>query len=106
MAARSLYRPVAQGNDYYAGGWIETGAGANFETRPILSNLGTQFEILKPLKNATVGQSIDFYPGCDGQPSTCNTKFSNLVNFGGHPFVPQQNPTHKAMDRQSDARKK
>ncbi len=97
---------VAQGNDYYAGGWIETGAGANFETRPILSNLGTQFEILKPLKNATVGQSIDFYPGCDGQPSTCKTKFSNLVNFGGHPFVPQQNPTHKAMDRQSDARKK
>ncbi len=97
---------VAQGNDYYAGGWIETGRGANFETRPILSNVGAQFEILKAFKNAAVGQSIDFYPGCDGQPSTCKTKFSNLVNFGGHPFVPQQNPTLKAMDRQSDARKK
>ena len=97
---------VAQGNDYYAGGWIETGTGANFETRPILSNVGAQFEILKPLKNAVVTQSIDFYPGCDGQASTCKTKFNNLINFGGHPFVPMQNPTLKAMDRQTDVRKK
>jgi uncharacterized phage protein (TIGR02218 family) len=27
-------------------------------------------------------------PGCDRTPATCQSKFSNLINFGGAPFVP------------------
>lgn len=35
-----------------------------------------------------VGDVFDLYPGCDKTQSTCNSKFSNLINFGGMPYVP------------------
>lgn len=35
-----------------------------------------------------VGDAVTLYPGCDHQMATCSGKFSNLVNFGGVPFVP------------------
>jgi uncharacterized phage protein (TIGR02218 family) len=28
------------------------------------------------------------FPGCDLQQSTCSTKFANLINFRGQPFIP------------------
>jgi hypothetical protein len=39
-----------------------------------------------------VGVSIRFYAGCDGSIYTCRDKFNNVVNFGGHPYVPKDNP--------------
>lgn len=42
-----------------------------------------------PLLNLiTIGDTFNIYPGCDKQQSTCNTKFSNLINFGGMPYIP------------------
>lgn len=28
------------------------------------------------------------YPGCDKLQATCDTKFSNIANFGGEPYIP------------------
>lgn len=39
------------------------------------------------------GQTIDIWPGCDGRMETCQEKFSNWLNFGGHPFAPIGNPS-------------
>jgi len=39
-----------------------------------------------------VGESVYAYPGCDGSPETCQTKFSNLTNFLGMPYIPSRNP--------------
>lgn len=36
---------------------------------------------------------IDVWPGCDGCITTCRDKFNNVVNFGGHPYIPLDNPT-------------
>ncbi|HWR15174.1 MAG TPA: DUF2163 domain-containing protein [Terriglobales bacterium] len=48
---------------------------------------------LSPVKNMgftpTAGDTFTAYPGCDKLQTTCNTKFSNLVHFGGFPFVPE-----------------
>jgi uncharacterized phage protein (TIGR02218 family) len=32
--------------------------------------------------------TVNLYPGCDKLQATCTTKFSNLINFGGYPYVP------------------
>lgn len=36
----------------------------------------------------SVGDTFTAYPGCDKTQSTCTTKFSNIANFRGFPFVP------------------
>lgn len=36
----------------------------------------------------TSGSTFTIYPGCDKKMSTCDSKFSNLINFGGFPFIP------------------
>ena len=35
-----------------------------------------------------VGDTFDLSPGCDKRLTTCNTKFSNSLRFGGSPFMP------------------
>ncbi len=41
-----------------------------------------------PVAPAT-GDTFIVYPGCDKQQSTCQNKFSNLANFRGFPYVPE-----------------
>lgn len=31
-------------------------------------------------------------PGCDHTPATCNSKFGNILNYGGAPWFPIKNP--------------
>jgi len=35
-----------------------------------------------------VGDTFTALQGCDKRPETCGTKFSNILNFRGEPFVP------------------
>ena len=37
------------------------------------------------------GSMVTLLPGCDRSMTTCQTKFNNYANFGGHPFVPARN---------------
>jgi len=37
----------------------------------------------------SVGDAFTIYPGCDKQQSTCSSKFNNLINFRGFPYVPE-----------------
>jgi uncharacterized phage protein (TIGR02218 family) len=40
-----------------------------------------------------VGNSVTAYPGCDGNPSTCKTKFNNfLLRHVSMPYIPCNNP--------------
>ena len=36
----------------------------------------------------TGGTTFDIFAGCDKRAETCKTKFSNMVNFQGFPFIP------------------
>ncbi len=35
-----------------------------------------------------VDDTFVIYPGCDRMFSTCKTKFDNVINFGGFPYIP------------------
>lgn len=43
---------------------------------------------LKTPYDFAVGDEFTIFPGCDKLHGTCKTKFSNLVNFRGFPFIP------------------
>lgn len=88
--------------NWYAEGFIETGAAQEFERRTILSStaaVGTSVTITlnAPLYYAAPADGATVLPGCDGTPDTCITKFSNFRNFGGHRFA-FRNLTLKALE--------
>jgi hypothetical protein len=66
-----------------------TGAAAG-QTRTIKAcDTSGNFSFVAPLPAAPApGDSFHAYPGCDLQMSTCQTKFANLINFRGEPFIP------------------
>lgn len=74
--------------DWFAHGWIETGSGLNRQVRFVTASgaaSGTSVAVTvnEPF-DVEVPVSATAIPGCDGRRTTCDTKFSNLVNFGGH----------------------
>jgi len=47
------------------------------------------FTLWLPMPHAIqIGDAYSVYPGCDKRFTTCQSKFSNAVNFGGFPYVP------------------
>lgn len=54
----------------------------------------------------SVNAAVALYPGCDGAFATCSGKFSNQLNFGGHPFMPASNPSMFRMSRNIGGGKK
>jgi uncharacterized phage protein (TIGR02218 family) len=50
---------------------------------------GTSLMLGYPLQSApSSGDTFTVYYGCDHTPGTCQTKFGNLANFRGFPYVP------------------
>lgn len=92
--------------NYFAGGFLEVGSTANFEVRFIRSSSSPSTNTITltlnwPLEKASAGATVTAYPGCDYTAPTCETKFSNLVNFGGHPNIPATNLTLEAVKSQN-----
>jgi uncharacterized phage protein (TIGR02218 family) len=78
----------SQADGYYTGGiFIVDGI-----MRYIVDHSSDVVTITRPIASLVGGVDVDIYPGCDGLTGTCNTKFSNLDNFGGFPYIPIRNP--------------
>jgi uncharacterized phage protein (TIGR02218 family) len=88
--------------DWFAEGWIEVGAGRECEIRTILSSSveatgHLTLTLSLAFRRDHVGEAAEVVPGCDGKFATCNAKFSNLINWGGHRSV-RRNLTLKAVE--------
>ena len=85
--------------NWFAGGWVEFGAGATFQRRGILQSTALAAGALSvtvdrdPNPYPVAGDHVVLYPGCDQTVTTCQSKFGNFLNFGGHPFLPIANPS-------------
>lgn len=82
---------LAQDSDYFTLGSLVFNSGALSGTKRTVKRqqAGGAITLLNPLPLAPgVGDTFTIYPGCDRTKETCNTKFSNLVNFKGFPFIP------------------
>jgi len=81
-----------------------SGAGANFQQGSITFTSGVNVGVTanvnavaggssltlgSPLQSAPApGDTFTVYYGCDHTPGTCQSKFNNLANFRGFPYVP------------------
>lgn len=87
----------AFGADWWVGGVLEFGGGT--DNRLIIAQSGDDLKLLLPFPNSVVGSTVVVLAGCDHSITTCDTKFntpqdpqSNVINYGGFPFVPGKNP--------------
>jgi uncharacterized phage protein (TIGR02218 family) len=79
----------AKGTGWATGGYIALSSG---EFRQILAHTGDVIRLLLPFPSSPLGQTVEVFAGCDHSPGTCQSKFGNLINIGGFPFVPLKNP--------------
>ena len=77
---------LTQANNYFAGGRL-TIHGVSREIRS--STSAGVITFYDPLPTPIVaGDAYSMTPGCDKTIGTCNSKYSNVVNFRGFPDVP------------------
>ena len=74
---------------YFNGGILQD---SFLNRRYILSHVGPNLTVSKSWASLDVGAAVVVYAGCDRTKATCNTKFSNVINFGGFPWIPSKNP--------------
>lgn len=82
----------SQADGYWTGGYIEWSNEGVTNRRFILSHTGTSITINLPFQGIAVGDNINVFPGCDHTLSTCVNKFSNELNYGGFPYIPDKSP--------------
>ncbi|WP_422436596.1 DUF2163 domain-containing protein [Loktanella sp. DJP18] len=96
VSARTVFIATVGGADvaadWFAGGvltWVNgPNAGRAIEVKTWNSETG-QFELYLPVGYAIeAGHVFRVAPGCDKRLATCKTKFANVLNFRGEPFVP------------------
>lgn len=79
-------------NGYFISGRVEFGG----TYRTIVDHAGNTICLAYSFTDLETSDSVDAYPGCDGNIETCRDKFTvagtNVVHFLGFPYIPQENP--------------
>lgn len=80
-------------DNYLTGGFFEwvTDVGL-VERRPIESQADGVLSVLGTTDGLAVGDWITVYPGCERTSLVCESKFNNLLNYGGFPHMPGKSP--------------
>ncbi|MGD0565430.1 MAG: DUF2163 domain-containing protein [Roseiarcus sp.] len=75
----------------HAQGSIVFTSGVNANLRATVKSVaaGASLSLMYPLPSPpATGDAFTVYAGCDHTQATCSSRFSNLANFRGFPFVP------------------
>jgi uncharacterized phage protein (TIGR02218 family) len=91
--AGTIYTTLTEATGWFNQGKIQFTSGpcdGLWRTVKAYVNSGTSIVTLtSPFPvSPEVGDTFLIYPGCDKTQSTCETKFSNLDNFRGFPYIP------------------
>ncbi len=78
------------GSKPFQGGYVINADGDDF--RLILDQIGDDLTLLLPFRNSVLSTTVTVQQGCDHSLTTCRDKFSNVVNYGGFPYIPSVNP--------------
>jgi hypothetical protein len=73
---------------------------ADGEEREILAQVGASAVMTISSQFPTLGNGdeVRIYPGCNHYITTCQAKFNNKDNFGGHPSIPESNPWYTPIN--------
>lgn len=62
------------------------------ERRLVMSNIANVINVNFPFVDCQIGDEVQLAKGCDLAFATCVNSFSNGDRFGGHPYMPGDNP--------------
>jgi uncharacterized phage protein (TIGR02218 family) len=79
---------AAKGDDWATAGFASFGV---LDYRLILVQNGDDCTLTLPFYTDVLNQTLDVFAGCARTIGICDSKFSNHINFGGHPYVPTKN---------------
>jgi uncharacterized phage protein (TIGR02218 family) len=85
----------AQADGYFVGGMLRAADGT---LSYIVGHVGSAITLQRMSRSIadeiTGGFPFDvtLYPGCDHSRATCDSKFDNILNYGGFDFIPTKNP--------------
>ncbi len=77
-------------------------SGLSMEVKRYILGAPSQFDLYHDMPSfIQAGDTYDVYAGCDKLEGTCKSKFSNFVNFRGHPFMAGLNDAMRYPDAAS-----
>lgn len=79
---------ASQPNGWWLGGMIEIGG----TLRMVVGHASDTITIAIGVPGLAGDEPFTVYPGCDHTPDACHVKFSNILNYGGLPWLPVKNP--------------
>ncbi|MCP4993148.1 MAG: hypothetical protein GY934_05090 [Gammaproteobacteria bacterium] len=86
---------ASKGAEWATAGYVSYGI---LDFRLVLGQASDDCTLILPFYEEVSGQNVDVYAGCDHTIGTCDTKFSNEINFGGTPYVPTRNIFISGLD--------
>lgn len=84
----TIQAAAGYGTGWFVGGMLVIGN----VRRVITANVGTTVTVMHPVPTTVTGASCLLHPGCDHTRASCNTKFNNILNYGGFPWMPLRSP--------------
>lgn len=84
----------ALSREKYIGGYVQwTDSQGNTQIRTAIDFGATENEIIiGNTRNLETGQQLAFYVGCQRNEDDCRNLHNNIVNYGGQPDIPLENP--------------
>ena len=77
----------------YAAGYLNRGLFKKLGVYTfVVGNTSNSVTLYREHVGLKVGDVIQLAPGCDQSHKTCHEKFNNGARFGGHPYIPSENP--------------
>lgn len=91
--ASSINATLSQATGYFDLGQITFTSGENNgvsrSIKTYTHSSPSNLTLIAPFPTApAAADTFTIYPGCDKSQATCGSKFSNLLNFRGFPFIP------------------
>lgn len=86
----TILATLAQAAGYFDQGIITYTSGVNSGlSRTIRKHTTGTLVLISPFPNAPgASDTFTLRPGCDKTQTTCASKFNNVANFRGHPYIP------------------
>lgn len=77
----------------YAAGYLNRGLFKKLGVYTfVVGNTANTVTLYREHVGLNIGDVIQLAPGCDQSHKMCHEKFNNAARFGGHPYMPSENP--------------
>lgn len=98
VSGQTMTLTVSPGaTNYFRGGYLVIDDAGTIIRRYIRSQKSAKLVLDAGIINDVVGLKVTLYPGCDHSLATCRNKFGNVKNYGGHPWIPVDNPMNGSL---------